>query len=113
MQSLVTADEFIAECKSRHQSSFFQPENGTETATEKYTFNRCKCNQSFGEGSVLNPTECPFCFFLNCRNGFNGMKKPVFFPGIFNITVNQQRVGFSMNIFHHDLESIKATGFRK
>ncbi|MNY22176.1 hypothetical protein D3C86_1557690 [compost metagenome] len=41
------------------------------------------------------------------------MKQPVLFIRIFNIGIDQQGVRFRMDIFHHDLEAIKAARFRQ
>jgi len=79
METLITADEFIAEGEAWHQPSFLEPEDGAEAATEKNTFYCCKCYQSFGKAAVINPAKRPFCFFLYSRYGIYGMKQPVFF----------------------------------
>src|ERR1700712_325204 len=111
MQSFVPADQFIAEGKSRHQASFFQPEYGTEASAKENPFHSSKRHESFRKAAVFNPAQGPFCFFLYSRNGFHCMKQTMFFLRIFDVTVDQQSISLCMNIFHHDLKSITTPGF--
>ena len=61
--------------------------------------------------AFLDPTQRPFCFFLYSRYGIDGVEEFMFFLRIFNIGIDQQRIGFGMDVFHHDLETIKASCF--
>ena len=38
------------------------------------------------------------CFFFNCWKHFNGMKQLIFFYLISYISINQQRIGFAVNV---------------
>ncbi len=49
MKSLVAADEFVAEAKTRHESAFLEPEYDAEGSQEEDAFNNSKRNHTFGE----------------------------------------------------------------
>src|SRR5688572_2916512 len=88
VQPFIPAYQFIAESKTRHQSSLLHPENGAEASAEENSFYGCKRHKTFCKASVLNPAKRPFGFFLYGWHCINGMKKTVFFLRIFNIGVN-------------------------
>jgi len=50
MHGLVTTDEFIAHCQSRHLSPFLQPEDRTKGSGEKDPFDYTKGNQACVKG---------------------------------------------------------------
>jgi len=41
----------------------------------------------------------------------DGLEKEVLFVGILDVGVDQEGVGFSMDVFHSDLETVEASGF--
>ena len=42
---------------------------------------------------------------------FNGVEEVGALSLLFDVSVNQERVGFRVNILHHDLEAVEAPGF--
>src|SRR6266508_2052293 len=60
---------------------------------------------------VGNPAESPISLTLDARNSVKGVKEVITLDRVFDIGVNEERVGFGMNVFHHDLETVEATGF--
>ena len=66
MEAFVTANQFVAEAKPRHEATFFEPKDGTERAREEDTFDRSKGDDPFGEAGVGGgaPCESPVCFAL-------------------------------------------------
>jgi hypothetical protein len=40
------ANQFVAEAKARHQTTFFEPEDGTEGPQEEDALNGSKCNHA-------------------------------------------------------------------
>src|SRR5678816_3228931 len=104
MQTFIAADQFITKREARHQSSLFHPEYGAETTAKENSFDGSKCYQALCKTAVLNPAQCPFCFFLHRRYCFNRMKKTVFFLRVLDIGIYEQGIGLGMDVFHHDLE---------
>ncbi len=70
-----------------------------------------KATRRSAKCSVFYPAQRPFCFFLYGRHRIDGVKQAVFFLRVFHIRINQQRVGFRMDVFHHDLETIETARF--
>ena len=52
MEAFFAANQFVAEAEARHESAFFEPENGTERAREEDTFDCSKGNDPFGKAGV-------------------------------------------------------------
>lgn len=45
----------------------------------------------------------------NITYSFEGIEKSVFFYGILNVSIDQERVGFGVNVLDGNLEAIEAT----
>lgn len=50
MQSLIPADQLIAEGEARHEAALLQPEDGTEAAAEEDAFNCSVGHQALSKG---------------------------------------------------------------
>jgi hypothetical protein len=54
------------------------------------------------------PLECPVGLSLDAGNGFDGVEK-IFSAGrVFNVGINEKGIRLRVDIFHHDLETVKA-----
>lgn len=113
MKSFVSRDKFVWECKSWHKATFFQPKNGAKWAREENPLHGSKCNESFMEGLILvHPFHCPLCFLLDDIDVLNCIEEKSLLILVLDVSVNQERVSFWMDVFHGNLEAIKAPGFR-
>ena len=52
MEAFVTANQFVAKAKARHESAFLEPENGAERAQEENTFDHSKIDDPFVKDGV-------------------------------------------------------------
>ena len=43
---------------------------------------------------------------------FDGVEEVSALRGFFDVCINQERVSFGMDVFHHDLEAVETSGFR-
>jgi len=113
MKALVSWNQFIWESKTRHERSFFEPENCTEWSRKEDSFNSSKSNKSFMEWFLfVHPFHCPIGLFFNHINILNGIKQISLLVLIFDISVNQERVCLWMNVFHSNLETIETSCLR-
>ena len=86
-----------------------------EANQEEYTFHSCKSHQTLGELEsglfVEDPIQCPFSLALNARNSLNCVKKIFTLSGVLDIRVDEERVCFREDVFHHNLEPVETTRF--
>ncbi len=70
VHTLVTGDEFVGECKTGHQTTLLEPEDGGEGAAEEDTLNSSEGNKTVGESGVLvgDPSHGPVGFLADARN---------------------------------------------
>ena len=101
VHALVTADELVGEGQARHKAALLQPEDSSEGAREEDTLDGSKSDEALGESRpvVRNPLKCPFSLLLDARNGLNGVEKELALCGIFDVSVDQERVGLRVDIF--------------
>jgi hypothetical protein len=57
---------------------------------------------------IGDPTYCPVGFALDARDGLNGVKKVFAFGGLLDLCVDEEGVGFGVDVLHHNLETIEA-----
>lgn len=113
MQSLITGDELVAECKTREKSALLEPEDGTERTAEEDALDRRKCRKSGGKARIgLNPLESPLGFLGNTRNRLNGVEEMRLLRFVLDLGINQQRLGLGVNSLHGILESVEQTRHR-
>ena len=111
MHAFVSGDELIGKAQARHQASFLQPKDRAETSAKENPFNSSESDNAFCERTVVNPVEGPFCFFLDAIHCVNGVEKLAFFIVVFDVGINEKRVRFRMDVFHHDLKAVEKLGF--
>ncbi len=77
MEAFVATDQFVAKAEARHESTFLEPEDGTEGAQEESTFDCGKGDDPFGKSGVGRgtPFECPTCFVFYAWYCFDGVKE--------------------------------------
>ena len=66
--------------------------------------------QTLAKGRALfrHPPQSPISLAFDTGNGFDGTEKVVSLRGVLDECINEERVGFRVNIFHHNLEAVKA-----
>jgi len=110
VHSFVTRDEFVREGKTGHKSTLLDPEDGTERAGEEDTFDGSEGNKTLGKRIIrLDPLESPVSLLSDGGDIFYSFEEEFLFCLFFNISVDENRVGLRVNIFHHHLEAVEAT----
>lgn len=99
---------------STYQAALLEPEDRTETSREEDAFDCRKCNKALTEAAIgSNPFHCPVCLLLDTRDSLDGVEKLVLLFGVTNVGIDQQTVGFGVDVLHRHLESVETTRFRK
>ena len=113
VQAFVTGDQLIGEAKTGHETTLLEPENGAKGPRKENAFDGRKGDATFGKRGVFGctPLQGPVGLLLDARYRFDGGQETVLFGGITNVGVNQERVGFGVNVLNGNLETVKATGF--
>ncbi len=98
------ANQFVVEAKARHQTAFFEPEDGTEGPREEDALDSSECSNAFGKAGSggVAPFEGPFCFLLYTWYGFDCLQKVHLLGWILDIRVNQKQVRFTVDVFNGD-----------
>ncbi len=101
IEPFILADELIAEAESRHESVFFEPEDGTERSQEEDAFDGSKFNRAFGKAGIggITPLTCPVGFALNAQYSLNGVQKVQFLLLVLGVGINQQQVNLAVDVF--------------
>ena len=111
MHAFVAADELVGEAQAWHEAALLEPEDGAEAAGEEDAFHGRERHNALCEASVLNPLEGPVCFLLHAIEGFDCVEELILFCFVLAVGVDQQRVGFALEVLHHDVEAIEELGF--
>lgn len=113
VETLITRDELIRESESWHKTTLLEPEDGGKGTGEEDTFDSGKGNEALSKCGllVLNPAESPVGLLLDAWNGIDSIEKESALLGVLDIGVDEERVGLGVDVFHHDLESVEASGF--
>ena len=111
VHTLVTRDEFVRKGETRHKATLLEPENRRKRSREEDTLDSSECHQAFAEACIFirNPAESPISLTLNARDCLDGVKKVVTLGGVFDVSVDEEGVGFRVDILHHNLEAVEAT----
>ncbi len=114
VQSLIAADQFIAETEARHQTMLFEPEDGTKRSREEYAFDGSERNHAFSKtgSSRVAPSERPLRFPLDAWYSLNRLEEVHLLDGVFNASVDEEAVCLAVDVFDSDLKAIEALGFR-
>ncbi|KAH3660013.1 hypothetical protein OGAPHI_007218 [Ogataea philodendri] len=112
VQSFVSADQLVGEGQTWHQTSLLKPEDRSERTREENTLNGSKCNKSFSKQSLLivDPSHGPLGLFFDTWDGLDSVEKELGFLRVFDVGINQKRVGLGVDVLHHDLESVETLG---
>ncbi len=112
VESLVSADEFVGEGKTGHQTALLEPENGAERSGKEDSLHDAKGDASFGKAGLFGvaPLKSPLGLLLNTWDGVNGVQKTHLFARVLNVGINQQGVSLRVNVFNGNLETVKASG---
>ena len=131
MQPLVARDQLVGESQTGHQAALLEPEDGRKRAAEEDALNRGEGDEARREGRVLvlDPSNGPVGLLADAGDwimliryeGFKARRRLTGVDGIeevgtllllLDVGVDQQRVGLRVNVLHHDLEAVEATGLR-
>lgn len=112
VETLVTRDELVGEGESRHETTLLEPEDGGEGTREEDTLNSGEGDEALGECGllVLDPAESPVCFLLDARDGIDSIEEESALLWVLDVGVDKEGVGLGVNVLHHDLESVEASG---
>ena len=58
-----------------------------------------------------DPPQGPVGLLRDGRDGLDGAEEEVFFHNVVDVGVDQQRVGLTVDVFHHHLETVEAASF--
>ena len=113
VHTLVTADQFVGEGETGHETTLLQPEDGSERSREEDALDGGEGNQTFTEGGTVigDVAKSPVSLPLDTRNGVDGPEEVVTTSGVLDIGVDEERVCLRVDVFHHDLEAVEATSF--
>jgi hypothetical protein len=113
VHTLVTADELVREGETGHQAPLLEPEDGSEGVREKDILDGGKRHQAFGGCRLLvrDPAYGPVGLALDARDSLDSVEEIFALGRLLDISVDEERLGFGMDILHHDLEAIEATSF--
>ncbi len=53
------------------------------------------------------------CFPLDAWHGLNRAKEVLFLHRVFDVRINEERVGLAVDILNGNLEAVEAPGFRR
>ena len=100
--ALCLGNQFIAGAKARHQTAFFEQEDGTEGPREEDALDGGKCDHAFGKAGSggVAPFKGPFFFPLYTCNGFDCPQKVSLLSWILDVHVDQKQVRFTVDVFN-------------
>lgn len=109
VQAFVPRDPFVRFAQGmEHESAFFQPEDGTETAAEKQAFDNGKRKKTGTERTFgRDPPERPLGLFLDTGDLLDAAEKTELLLVIRHVGIDHQRVDFAMDVLDHGLEGIE------
>lgn len=70
VETLITRDKLVGECKTGHQATLLQPEDRGEGSGEEDTLNSGEGHETLTEGRllILDPADSPVSLLTNARN---------------------------------------------
>ena len=113
VETFVPRDELVGERQTGHETSLLEPENGAKGARKEDSLHHAKGDAPFGKAGILGvrPLKSPVGLALDTGNGINGVQEVQTFLRVLNIGINQQGIGFRVDVLHGNLESVKASSF--
>ena len=113
MHTLVTRDEFVGESETGHKTALLNPEDGTERSREENSLNSGESDETLSKAvGGIDPLESPVSLLGDGGDVVDGLEEEIFFFVVLDEGVDKNRVGLGVNVFHHHLEAVEATGFR-
>lgn len=74
--NLISTDEFVGECQTRHKTAFLQPEDGSERTTEEDAFNRSESDDTLTiRSATADPSQRPIGFPLYTLQVLDSVEK--------------------------------------
>ena len=112
VHALVTRDKLVAKSEPGHKAALFYPEDCTEASGEEDTLDGRKGNQALGVAvSAVDPFNGPLSFFFYGRNVRDCFEEEVLLISVLAEGVDEDRVGLAVDVLHHHLEAVEASGF--
>lgn len=111
MHALVAGDQLVAERQAGHEPALLEPENAAKRTGKENAFYYGKGDELLAKTALFNPSQGPVSLPFDAIQVFDGVQQVVLFSWIFDVSVNEQRIGFGMDVLHHDLKTIKKLGF--
>lgn len=100
VETLITRDELVGECQSRHETTLLEPEDGGERSREEDTLDGSEGDQALGESRTLvrDPLEGPVGLLLDAGDGLDGVKEVGATGVVFDIGVDEEGVGLGVDV---------------
>ena len=100
VETLVTRNELVRECQSRHEAALLEPKDGRKRAREKDTLDGGERNETLGESRSLvrDPLERPVGLLFDTGNGVDGFEEVSSAVRVFDVGVDEERVGLRVNV---------------
>ncbi len=113
VHALITRDELVGESETGHETTLLEPEDGSERTGEEDTFDGGESDETFGKSgaTVRDPTKSPVGFLLDDGDGLDGVEEELALLGFADVGVDEEGVGFGVDVLHHDLETVEAASF--
>ena len=94
VHTLITADQFVGEGKTGHETALLQPEDGSEGPGEEDTLDRGEGDETFAERSTVvgDVTKSPVSLPLDAGNGVDGTEEVIPTSGILDVRVDEEGV---------------------
>jgi len=100
VHALVARDELVGESETRHEAALLEPKDAGERAGEEDALDGCERDETLAEGRLLvvDPAQRPVGLALDARDSLDGVEEIITLGGIFDVGVDEQRVGLGVNV---------------
>ncbi len=100
VQTLISRNELVGKCETRHETSLLEPEDRGERSREEDTLDCGEGDKSFGKGRsfVADPFQCPLGLLLDARDGVDRFEEVGPTGGVFDVSVDEERVCFGVDV---------------
>merc|ERR1711957_835482 len=113
MQTFVSRDQFVGEGQAGHEASLLEPEDGRKRAREEDTLYGCESDNALAKGGLLvrDPGQSPLGFSGDGSHRLDGVEELDALGGLADVCIDEEGVDFGVDVFDHNLETIKASSF--
>ena len=112
VEAFIAGDVFVGEGEAGHQAALLEPEDGAEGAGEEDALDGGEGDEALSEGGGGgDPLDGPVGLALDAGDGFDGVEEAGLFLGVLDVGVEEEGVGFGVDVFDGDLEAVEAAGF--